>query len=704
MADLNRLSAIAVNVGSPASAVAAVLDLFGVNEPTGQYLTSKQVADTVGWLAAYPLEAAPTVMPAYVFQYLRRVAPDLVKSEGICDDVAYYLRHFGAPDEHYTKTGRSKRVAQIALNKPVRGEGAHLGAVELALLDATTRVGFNGPAGALASVARLRTLNVLEHYTVEVRQRACAQYRVQCLVSLPGKDQYPIITPWCVSRQAATICAGVTLATVGGEVATKAVQRRAVTVASHAARVGLDAVRAIVGPACRLVAEFSFDPARLVLVDAHGRVRERITSRNPASTVAFAYLTSRGATDILVDQARMRLETLGPVEAQPQSVQEYYTTADDTASMVGLFTRALHITREERERSGRGRNVNKGPCLGHLATARNKRDRNTMACINRIAEVTSEVRSLGEKPEDLLFIVEWGGQIEPAAVLAFCAMARIDCAFDVGASGIDVGGVADPTRASAEQHFTAVLTHRVGRTLAVCCEVPYDRASGVNDRIRTVVATVGEGVKGYVYVSGGIPAVASMSAEQSVNDAYSDMYAALVGDADLPCVLFTTDVIIPPACPHCADVPPDRFVATSGVVDQDCEVCVTAARSVRIVADLLSMPGVRAVKTRSAFAHNSHFDIEFSSLLKNTLDDSSVAFDSAAFATGARNMHWGDATVESGGDVAVHEGFKDVVDERFYQRMVEVRKAIYSLLAGGDGMRERVPEETFSDVVRSVGA
>ncbi|CUS18596.1 hypothetical protein B7L81_sORF2gp1 [Beauveria bassiana polymycovirus 1] len=704
MADLTRLSAIAVDVGSPAPAVAAVLDLFGVSDPTGQCLSSAQVMSVVEWIAGFPLQSAPGLMPAYVFEYVKSKAGSLVASAGVCDDVAYFLRHFEAPDEHYTKSGRSARVAQVALNKPLKGDGAHLGAVELALLDAVTRVGYVGPAGALASVARLRTMEVLRHYAVDVRQRACAQYRVTCQVCLPGRDSYPLITPWCVSRQSATICAGVILASVGGEAATKAVQRRAVTVASHAARIGLDAVRAIVAPACRLVAEYSFDPVRLVLTDRYGRVRERITSRSPAATVAFAYLTSRGSADPLLAMASERVERMGPVELLPQCVQDYWNQSEDIVGMLSLFCRALHLTRVEREEEERGRDVNKGPCLGYLAVGRKKRDRNTASCINRLCELMCEVRALGQSPEDLLFVVEWGGQIDSAAVPAFCAMARVDCAFDVGASGVDIGGVADPGKSLEVHHYTAVLTHRVGRTLSVCCEVPYAKDSGVNDRIRTVVDAVGEGVKGFVYVSGGIPAVASMSAEQSVNDAHSDIYAALVGDAPLKCILFSTDLIIPPACPHCETVDLDHFLASRGVLSEDCRECTVFGRALRLMSELMSTPGVRLVKTRSAFAHNSQFDLEYSSLLRNTLTDSSSAVDSAAFSTGARNRTWGGGMPVGSDDLVAAQAIGGTVDGEFYDRMVGIRRNVYALLAGGAQPRPALADDTFSDVVRSVGA
>jgi len=703
MADLQRLSSIAADMGSPAPVIAAVLNQVGVSEGPDGYLSSLQVGEAVAWLAASPDFVVPGLVPQHVLDYVRRVAPSLKETAGVCDDVAYYARHLNPASSRYTREARNVRVADIANNRKVKQGHVALGPVETAVLDLVTRVGYTNLAGAVATVSRLRQVGIITQYVVEHKQLECAVFRVVCSCEMPGRDPRPVITPWCVSRQAAVGCAGVYLAAAHRHLAAEAVKSRSVTVASHMARVDIESVRTIVGPAIRLITTLRFNPTTLSLESADGRPREHISSRAPHTTIAFAYLVSRGAVDVLDLQSRLRCDVAPSPGLMDPSVGEYYFGASDVQNTLLLASRSLFYTRWRREQPPLAHDFNKGECLGYLAGGRTKKDRNTASCVNRIQEAICTVRSLGQDPGSLLFVVEWGGAIDSAVVLSFCSLARVDCAVDVAASGIDVGGRADPKRAAANLHFTALMRYKVGRTVPVVSEVPYGAEDGVSDRVRAVVGAVGDGCEGFVYLSGGLPAVSKMSAPQSVDDVRSDVQAALMHDVDVPCVLAASDFIMPPACPHLTTVDADEFVRRMGQVDSECGDCTATMRHHATIASLLSLPGVRLSKTRSAFAHNLHFDIEYSSLFRDVMDHTGRTCDSVVFSSGMRNYYRGDRGHVRKNSIGEMLDIPAAPAEGFRESMLGVRQGVYEVMAGVGGLVRAPVSDAFSDVVRSVG-
>nr|UAW09576.1 MAG: hypothetical protein [Aspergillus flavus polymycovirus 1] len=702
MADLTRLSAIAVSTDSVAPVCAAMLYYVGEVTERHNYASALEVQSALRWIASSPMLSLGEYLNSAALSYLRKVLGNLELNAAVCDEISYYLTHFGEEEVYYTKSSRLSHVSDLVTHAQIQDGDVTVSPVETAILDSVTAVGYSSVSDALSALSRLTIAEVIDKPTIVTRQRSRAVFTAYTVVREPSGDERFVITPPCVSRQSAKVALAVYCAATHREVLTNIIQQRAFTVTSLAARIDLQRVRDIVEPATQLITNYRFDPISLTLSDALGRVRERATSRNPAATVAFALLTSRGATDILMEQARARVDLVPDTSELIAPIADYYENATDTYSMLMLFLRGLEIARVDRIQSGRNHDVNKGPCLGYVPAARRKSERNTAAALNRLAEVAVTARSFDQAVSRPLVIFEWVGTYSREAVIAAAAMMKLDIAIDMGASGVDIGGTAVPDKASKQRHFTAVLSAIPNRNLPVCSTIPYEPDASVTARLNAVIDAVGTHNDGYVYIYGGSASNKEISHAATLDEARARLYAVNSGTVKLANLLSTTDVLMPPVCYHWQAAGVDAMLDTYGLVVDGCETCKQTVNAIRVLTELINRPGVRLVKTRSAFGHNAHFDIETSSHIRDSISDSAVTIDSAAFMNHLRNCKWEGEVYLPGGAVAAGEQYTAEVDEGFHSVMMGVRMHMYSLMAGTTHEAGPLHASEFDGVARSL--
>ncbi|AYP71804.1 hypothetical protein KM557_s4gp1 [Penicillium brevicompactum tetramycovirus 1] len=703
MADLTRLASIALNVDSPAATLAAVVYYTGKVTPGAEYVEPAVLRDVLGWIAASPMLSIGNVVNEEAVAYVRLYNGSDKLNNSVLDDASYYLRHFGPLGGSYTKDARTVRVAEIINHASIHQGEATTGPVETALLESVSVAGYEGLAGALGAVSRLHLQQVIDKPDVVVTQLDRAVFTASTVAREATGEHRFLATPPCVSRQSAIACLAVMLSVTHRRLVTDRIREKATTVTSMAARIDLEAVRDIVYPARELITNYIFDPAELVLRDQNGRVRERATSRSPAAIVAFAFLTSRGSSDVLMDLANRRVDAVVDKDSLVPHVQEYYDNSRTIYSSLLLFLRALEGTRWERANNGRGEDVNKGPCLGYMAAGRTRRDRNTAAAVNRLSEMVVENRELVPEAGRILYILDWNGVYDRSVVLGAASLMKIDVALDMGASGHDVGGVANPDKASQTRHYTVLLPALPGRSMPTCSTVEYQPGDGTASRIRILVDAIGGFNDAYSYIYGGTPADKTITPAVSVDEAQARVFAVSGSSVGIPNALSTVDILLPPSCYHWPATPVDTMVDTFGDVDESCMSCQDSVRALRRTAELLSVVGARLVKTRSAFGHNAQFDIEVSPAIRDGASDTGVTLDATAMLNHMRNKDWGGDTFRPGGVVASTNQYTAEVDEECHAILTHIRMLTYEDLAGIGEAAGPLPSSDFDDVARSLG-
>jgi hypothetical protein len=562
--------------------------------------------------------------------------------EGSYADVATLANAMSTPDSDWDRDVRDDIIVELSTHGSRANRLDAQSSAEFAAMDVLTSCGYTGVDDAVAAFSDLSRVYAKKSVIrVLHRQFSRSRHAIVGVIN-DGKERIPILTPWCVSKRAAMAYAGVILHGRRRVLVEERAVLRAATVLTYSARKGLQSLRDVVEPALALLKGMTYSPQHLAFVDSAGVPRQSLQTRTPYVWVAFSTVFSRGSVDVLLEAAKARaaMVTDDMVSKAHPSVADYNELADDVEKGLALHAYSLGHMRAQRLTERAGQYVNKGPMLGYVARGRTAKERNTMACINRINEVRALV-DLGATVPGTLFVVDWGGDLDHSLVLASAAAAKLDIALDIVDSGIDLPGH-DIQRDDGERIFNyqLYLSSARQRKLPRMPLFPYADGTPLQTKLGSLYDFYSGGdVSSLAYISGGIASTDKRYVGVCTDAA---IRTRVLQDASvrLPITYYCVEILHAPVCDHALRLTSEEFLNTHGNVDQDCPVCHSHYRSFRSAVDAAATPGLRLVKPRSMFFHNSHFSLEWAPWFADPVGDSMTTIDACVASNVLRNHSW----------------------------------------------------------------
>lgn len=646
MADLTRLRNIVLSGDMKVALTAAILYHLSPNPSAITDYGVDEVKSVVSWLVSSPgmfygdVVAATGITPDILSTFL----PAL--DDQACADAASLANAMATPDAEWDREHRNRFTSALAHHSADAARLAAQSSAEFAAVDAMEEAGYENQDHARTAV---NELNRVYGNTYRVFTRQHARSRVAIAASFKIDDHgtlFHVLTPWCLSRTSAMIYVAVIARHVRRRHIEERASRLARTALTYAARAGLEAVRAIIEPAIAIVTSFRYDPAKIAFVDDFDRVRESITTRSPPTLVAFACVHMCGNQDVVSLAARLRMESLPQLHETPPAVAEYTDHVDDEQSALLMFSRVLKRLRHERDRGVHGPRLNKDPMLGYIARGVRRSERNTMACINRVEEAVSFLRSKGVDTLNTLFVIEWGGEFDYPTVMAALAVARLDVCVDIGPSGIDLPGAdAKAEDGTEEYNYSLLLASAEERRMPRMPRVPYPSDEPLEAKLRRVAQFYSlSGSANIAYISGGVTQNEGVPVNICIDTA-NRLNAIRNVTPDVNVVYACAEALLPPLCGHGLELGPDDYLQCASLVDEDCPACNAHYRATAVLSAACADRQVRIVKPRSAYAHNGHLSLELVPGHPTCVDDTLLTVDSMVAANVLRNHDWGDEPV-----------------------------------------------------------
>ncbi|QRF54814.1 hypothetical protein [Beauveria bassiana polymycovirus 4] len=642
MADLTRLRAILLEPRSYSPSIGAVIYHLSSSATRVLLLDAESCRLTLEWLASAPRNLYGDLLGA-----VGVTSDDLSRVLREMDDAAYaraatYANAMIAADGEWDRETRDSYGTAVATHSAGAARVSSQTSAEFAALDCLTAAGYAGVDDAVSAVADIR--RVYDNtFAVVSKQMARSRHAAICRMVLRDGTVRLAISPWCLSRRHAIAVLAVHFHDLRREVVEDRLVRRAATVKTFAARNSLQAVRDLTAPALALLTRYSYDSALMAFVDSSGSPVQTMGSRAPHVAVAFAAVFTRGSADPLLELADARTAVGTEVcagDPHPVAATEYYDNADNPWSALALFSRALGVFRDNRAATPWGDRINKGAMLGYPARGRTRHDRNTAACVNRLEEVAATVRGLGGDLTNTLFVVEWGGHYTHAVVMAAAAVAGLDVALDVADSGVDVPG-SDVYGDDEEppHHYQLYLASAKRRNLPRLPTVDYASGTPLVTKLQMVHDSVGSASDPVVlvYINGGVTQD-QVNPVSVCSDSLARLSAVRFAAPTTALFMAVTEVLLPPVCHlHSAQADPAQFVDHAGLVEGECDYCVSFSRAAGAVSTMVA-DDVRLVKARAMFAHNSHFSAEWCPRFTDPGGDTLRTID-ACMATNALRNH-----------------------------------------------------------------
>ncbi|AYP71808.1 hypothetical protein QK581_sRNA4gp1 [Aspergillus spelaeus tetramycovirus 1] len=642
MADLARLRAIALSGDLTVNLTAAILHHLSPDQSETTRYGIADVREVMTWLSRAPgqfygdVVAATGVTPAI----LSAIVDEM--DDAACADAATMANAMATPDAEWDREHRNRFTTALATHSADAARLAAQSSAEFAALDSLVEAGYANEDHARTAVNEMnRAYGV--NYRVLTRQRARSCVAIAVKYRLPDLTTAHILTPWCLSRTAAMAYVAVVARHIRRQQSEARAGRIARTALSYASRSGLDAVRSVVEPAVAILTSFRYDAERLAFVDTFDRERESITTRASSVLVAFACIHMCGETDVLIRAAQLRADVVPDQTPPHPSVVEYTETVDDEQTGLLMFSRLLHAARAQRDQSRAGPRVNKDLMLGYVARGKKKSERNTMACINRVEEAVSLLRSKKADVLNTLFVIEWGGEFDYPTVMAALAVARLDVCVDIGPSGIDLPGadvVADDT--PEEYNYSLLISSAEERMMPRMPRISYPKDEPLESKLlRVAEFYCRDGRSNIAYISGGTLQHEGTPVSVCV-DTNNRLDAIRNATAQVPINFACAEALIPPLCPHGAQAPLEEYLDTSSLIDEECPNCNAHYRSVALLSAACAKGHTRVVKPRSSYAHNFHVSLELVPGHPTCPEDTLTTIDSMVAANVCRNADWGD--------------------------------------------------------------
>nr|UYK54777.1 hypothetical protein [Talaromyces amestolkiae polymycovirus 1] len=677
MADLNRLRTIATTRGDSVNLIAAVLHHCAPDPTSQKPLDVDLTRSLLDWMAAAPMPFFGPVLGSIgvthdEFSVLLSSLP-----AGSIPDLVSLSSAFCLTPGDWDRATRNATVAEtVGHGRDATKLPSQTGA-EFAVLDALSSLGYPSVEAAVAALADFRRVNkrntLVVHHRQDQRSRHCVAFRVHT-----GHRWRFVITPWCVSRSNALAYVMALLTDDRRGQVEERTARRAETVMNYTARRGLEALRDLTVPAVALLTTYKYEPSLLSFVDDRGRIVQSVQARLLYVWVAFAGVFMTGTGDVLLSIARQRVELAQSLDYPdaPPSLSEYFSSATEDITALLLYSRYLQHRAESRDASRFGPRLNKGPMLSYIVRARTKAERNTLACINRMQEVTALVRSLPVVPKGFCLVVEWGGDIDQSAVLASAAVAGVDIALDVGESGIDVPGGDVNGDEETSRSYQLYLASAKARKPPLRPIIEYGSGDPLISRFESIsryLAVSGNNAP-LVYISGGVVADGNLPVF-ICSEASTRLNAVALSRGTVPIPYACAEVLRPPMCPHGAQSNLDNYLAKSAYVETECDYCGTLYRCVSSVVSPIADHRARLVKPRSAFAHNGHFSLELVDV-PDPDGHSMETMDAAIASNVLRNATWGDEPV------SITQG-ADPISPRLSDAVKNIVTNAYRMLSSG---------------------
>jgi len=608
-------------------------------------------------------------------------------------DVADLVNAMATADAAWDKAARHSATTDLVMNTANAAQLAGQSALEFVALESLTSAGYDSVSMATTSVDLLRKTRAIDRMHEDGLQLRRSRRAVSAswVDESTGRRLF-FVSPWCLSKQGCLALLAHYVKEANRTRLERTAMRRGQTAMSYEARAGLQAVRAVLEPAIAILHAHRYDPVQLAFVDRHGRRAYDIATRTKHVLVAFSYVYCQGREDTLMELARIRSALNSPAITACREYDEFRQADEvDETGLLVLFARTLLATRDHRDDLGLGDGYNKPPCLGLVMRARGDEERNTLACASRCQEVVSYLRHRDVDTATTLFAVHWEGDLNPDVVIASLAVAKIDVAVDVGTASVDIPGAY--TSGPSESSYIILLASAERRGLPRIVRLPYPTGASIMARVALLTEFYTASGPGTVsYVGGGAP-FSGKPSPQTCLDANSVAKSLSAQSWSGALTFGTTDFILPNLCAaHARRSEVTHAIECNGAFEPTCHHCLSFARGLRDIVELVSMPGARIVKTRSAYAHNGNFAIEIFGTGEPDFEDTVQTIETTAFMTAIRNVDWdGELVVPERGD-PYHREFMEAMS-------VATRRA-YEYLSGGEVMP--VPEADLASVARSI--
>lgn len=561
-------------------------------------------------------------------------------------------------DKHFTRVTRGISKAQI-VNSEAGAQSLTQSPVEFALLDVLTECGFASEADARNEMHTFLARSQGSRLTISPRQ--FSRGRVFGTLSLkiiyPSERRVVCVSPLFTSRETVYAYFAVLFRSIIRDSARRNVTKRARTVLGYAARASLTSVRRIVDGARAILSSYTYDDELLAFINARGRVEYDINNRTPAVVVAFAKVLTGGSCDVNYETSRSRsgIECPGGYGEW----DDHFLDADlDVAGLLMCTAGCLASARAFRSSHPGGFELNKDPCLSYVAREKSAEARNTAACINRVEEVACLMRMRKVDLASCVLYIEWAGRLDHDRILAAAAMTGSLVVLDVGRGAFRVGDPSDEVVDPDDQGaLVCLVPHAKERGLNRMPVLPYEAHDSLTRRFEIVNDTLGSrgNYPPMIYISGGDVTRDISPADLTMANCSLLSLAREVSNV----TFFTADVLVPPMCEH------QRMagvnVCMEPVASDGCGACSALEGALASLADALVAQGVSIVKTRSSYAHNMHFALEYQAgqLLPDT-DRTSVTLEGVVNSNRCRNAPWDSYLPQSQVRRAGHQEFYDV--------------------------------------------
>nr|WBL45228.1 hypothetical protein [Metarhizium brunneum polymycovirus 1] len=696
MSDLTRLRTIVASGDTVVAHAAAVLYHFSSRPHRPRLLDAGSVSDSLRWVSMAPPDMYGEVVGGAGFTPDDAVRCGFGSYEGDAALVATMSNAMATQNSEWDRAVRDEYTENTTLHSAAAAVVPGQSSLEFAAMDVLREVGYAGLDDAASAIADLR-LAIPNQFRVHTRQFTRSRHAVSARFVF-GKDEVVnVLTPWCLSRKNAIAYVAVILHRRRRTHVEARVTQRAQTVTSYAARNSLEEVRLLVEPAIELLTRYTYSGARLAFINERGDAVQSVTSRAPYVSVAFAAVHMSSAVDVLDEMASRRAAITTGMKAFEgrAELSDYTEKVDDELSGLVAASRLLAAFRFERDTGPFGPRVNKGPMLGYIARAVTKRDRNTVACVNRMEEVVSLAAERGVGKDRLLLVVEWGGLLNHAAVLAAAAVSKVDICLDVAGSGLDLpGGDVMQDDEDRIYSYSLYLSSARSRRLPRMPTVEYPSGTPLARKLEMVYESLGGSASGYkiAYLSGGVATAGGIPVSICADSA-ARMDAIAMAKMTLPLFYSTVEVLLPKLCHHAMDAEFDEVLQCVTQVDSGCSQCSSHYRALMSILGALSGSEKRLAKARSMFLHNMHFAIEWCDGAPFGIDSTLLTLDSVVTGNCLRNMKW------ARGPVAQTPG-ADPVSPDLSDMMRAHMSEIYHLLSRSH--TERMSEEYAGTIAASV--
>nr|WEW73471.1 hypothetical protein [Cladosporium ramotenellum polymycovirus 1]WEW73477.1 hypothetical protein [Cladosporium ramotenellum polymycovirus 1] len=644
MADLTRLRSTLSARDSPVLALGGVMHHMSRDPTRVSLFDADSVGSMLGWLASAPLPmfgpflSASGMLPLDIKELSSSLTPQDLS------DIASYANAMSTADGEWDRSTRNDQSRRVALHAEGAARVNAQSSVEFASLDLLTELGIDGVDAAVSAFADVT--NVYRCKTAIIaHQFARSRHAVFARFVLPTGKVRLVITPWCLSRPNAKAVAAVMVNDLRRTIVTDRMVRRAQTAMNFMSRLSLQSVRDTLASATSLLTRYSYDSSKMAFVHPDtGAIFQTTATRQLSVAVAFSYVFTRGSGDALMELADYRAAALDQlIDSAPPQVHEYFEGATAPIDALSLFSRALLTTRLLRDKTQESAMRSKGSMLGYLARARTKHDRNTAACINRLEEVIALMLSHGHERGDLLIVLEWGGTLNHASVLAAAALAGVDIALDVAASGLDLpGGDVLSDDQDPAHRYQLYLSSAQGRSLPRVPTSEYLQGEPLHSRLAKLMDSLAGTLPQHkvVFIAGGVQHALETPVSVCI-DAVARHSAVRDIQSQIGAIFVCAEVLLPPACEHSASASPEVFLDTGTLVDDECSQCQEHSRAVSVLVDMVSSPDTRLVKPRSIHGHNAYFSSE-TLFGEEVSSDTMRTLDAAVSLTHARNVEFGE--------------------------------------------------------------